>query len=72
MFSFLFTVNVAHSPSQFLQGQATMSEPPQLAVWSASTVIDGNTDPTALGSSCAIIEFSKNYTSVNHSTTTII
>lgn len=61
---FFFTVNVAHSPSQFLQGQAAMSEPPQLAVWTASTVIDGNTNQTALGLSCAITDFSKNYTSV--------
>lgn len=54
---FFFTVNVAHSPSQFLQGQAAMSEPPQLAVWTASTVIDGNTNQTALGLSCTISDF---------------
>lgn len=41
-----------------------MSKPPQLAVWTASTVIDGNKNQTALGLSCAITEFSKNYTSV--------
>lgn len=37
---FFFTVNVAHSPSQILEGQAEMSEPPQLADWTDSTVID--------------------------------
>lgn len=41
-----------------------MSEPPQLAVWTASTVINGNANKTALGFSCAITDFSKNYTSV--------
>lgn len=63
-FRFFFTVNVAHSPSQLLEGQAEMSEPPQLAVWTASTVIDGNANQTALGFSCTTTDFSKNYTSV--------
>lgn len=60
----LFTVNVAYSPSQILHGQATMSEPPQRGDWQAFKVIDGNTNQTANGSSCAIIDFSKRYTSV--------
>lgn len=60
----LFTVNVAYSPSQRLQGQATMSEPPQHGDWQAFKVIDGNTNQTANGSSCAIIDFPKIYTSV--------
>lgn len=59
-----FTVNVAYSPSQNIQGQATMSEPPQHSNWQAYKVIDGNTNQTANGSSCAIIEFYKRYTSV--------
>lgn len=59
-----FTVNVAYSPSQHIQGQATMSEPPQHSNWQAYKVIDGNTNQTANGSSCAIIEFYKRYTSV--------
>lgn len=63
-FGFFFTVNVAHSPSQSLEGQAEMSEPPQLADWTDSTVIDGNANQTAFGFSCAITDFSKNYTSV--------
>lgn len=60
----LFTVNVAYSPSQRLQGQATTSEPPQHGDWQAFKVIDGNTNQTANGSSCAIIDFPKIYTSV--------
>lgn len=60
----LLTVNVAYSPSQNIQGQATMSEPPQHNNWQAYKVIDGNTNQTANGSSCAIIEFHKRYTSV--------
>lgn len=60
----LFTVNVAYSPSQRLQGQATMSELPQHGDWQAFKVIDGNTNQTANGSSCAIIDFPKIYTSV--------
>lgn len=60
----LFTVNVAYSPSQRLQGQATMREPPQHGDWQAFKVIDGNTNQTANGSSCAIIDFPKIYTSV--------
>lgn len=63
-FRVFFTVNVAHSPSQSLEGQAEMSEPPQLADWTDSTVIDGNANQTAFGFSCAITDFSKNYTSV--------
>lgn len=59
-----FTVNVAYSRSQSIQGQATMSEPPQHRNWQAYKVIDGNTNQTANGSSCAIIEFYKRYTSV--------
>lgn len=59
-----FTVNVAYSPSQNIQGQATMSEPPQHYNWQAYKIIDGNTNQTANGSSCAIIEFYKGYTSV--------
>lgn len=35
MFFFLLTVNVAYSPSQNIQGQATMSEPPQHYNWQA-------------------------------------
>lgn len=45
-----FTVNVAYSPSQNIQGQATMSEPPQHSNWQAYKVIDGNTNQTANGS----------------------
>lgn len=41
-----------------------MSEPPQHSNWQAYKVIDGNTNQTANGSSCAIIEFYKGYTSV--------
>lgn len=41
-----------------------MSEPPQHSNWQAYKVIDGNTNQTANGSSCAIIEFYKRYTSV--------
>lgn len=41
-----------------------MSEPPQHYNWQAYKVIDGNTNQTANGSSCAIIEFYKGYTSV--------
>lgn len=41
-----------------------MSEPPQHSNWQAYKVIDGNTNQTANGSSCAIIEFQKRYTSV--------
>lgn len=32
--------------------------------WSAANVIDGNTDQTASGLSCAILDFTKGYTSV--------
>lgn len=46
----LLTVNVAYSPSQNIQGQATMSEPPQHNNWQAYKVIDGNTNQTANGS----------------------
>lgn len=41
-----------------------MSEPPQHYNWQAYKVIDGNTNQTANGSSCAIIKFHKRYTSV--------
>lgn len=41
-----------------------MSELPQRIDWQAFKVIDGNTNQTANGSSCAIIDFSKEYKSV--------
>lgn len=57
-------VNVAHTPTQSLQGTATMSEPPHSTGWTADKVVDGNTDQTASGGSCAIMNFDQNYKSV--------
>lgn len=37
---------------------------PQTPSWSADKVVDGNTNQTANGGSCAIMGFSKNYRSV--------
>ncbi|XP_034310566.2 receptor-type tyrosine-protein phosphatase epsilon isoform X1 [Magallana gigas] len=54
-------VNVAHKP---LQGSATMNGIPHTPNWSADKVVDGNTNQTAYGGSCAIMDFSKNYRSV--------
>lgn len=63
--SFDFAVNVAHSPDQKLQGTALMSEDSfPNKPWIAGNVVDGNTDQTANGGSCAIMDFSKNYRSV--------
>lgn len=56
-----FQVNVAHKP---LQGSATMNGIPHTPNWSADKVVDGNTNQTANGGSCAIMDFSKNYRSV--------
>lgn len=47
-----------------LQGRATMNGNPQNTNWSADKVVDGNTNQTANGGSCAIMDFSKNYRSV--------
>lgn len=66
-FSFVgscFQVNVAHRPMESLQGRATMNGDPQKPNWSADKVVDGNTNQTATGGSCAITDFSKNYRSV--------
>lgn len=41
-----------------------MTEPSQRNDWLAFKVNDGNTNQTANGSSCAIIDFSKKYKSV--------
>lgn len=41
-----------------------MSEPPQRSDCWAYKVVDGNTNQTADGSSCAIIDFSEMYKSV--------
>lgn len=63
--SFYFAVNVAHAPGQTLQGTASMSEYPfPNKQWIAGNVVDGNTNQTADGGSCAIMDFSKNYRSV--------
>lgn len=59
------TVNVAHDIPQGFQGTASMSENPfSNTQWTAQKVIDGNTNQTAKGGSCAIMDFSKNYSSV--------
>lgn len=57
-------MNVAHTLVQELQGTATMNEPPHTKGWSADRVVDGNTNQTAHGGSCAIMDFAKGYTSV--------
>lgn len=50
-----FLVDVAHCPEQGLQGQATMSEPPLDASNSyANKAVDGNTNQSYSGHSCAI------------------
>lgn len=59
-----FQVNVAHDTMEELQGNATMNGIPRTPNWSADKVVDGNTDQTAKGGSCAIMDFSKNYLSV--------
>lgn len=59
-----FQVNVAHDTMKKLQGNATMNGIPYTPNWSADKVVDGNTDQTAFGGSCAIMDFSKNYLSV--------
>lgn len=66
-FSYLLycTVNLAHTISQNLQGTANMSGAPfPQTQWIAQKVVDGNTDQTATRGSCAIMDFSENYTSV--------
>lgn len=55
-------MNVAHGPA--LQAEVTMSGQPKKTAWSENNVVDGNTDQTATGGSCAIMDFSKMYTSV--------
>lgn len=64
--SFLYcTVNVAHNITQGLQGTASMSgEPFPRTRWTAQKVVDGNTNQTAIGGSCAIMDVSKHYRSV--------
>lgn len=59
-----FPVNVAHDTMEKLQGNATMNGIPHTPYWSADKVVDGNTDQTANGGSCAIMDFSKHYRSV--------
>ncbi|XP_078327334.1 uncharacterized protein LOC111111930 isoform X4 [Crassostrea virginica] len=57
-------VNVAHDPSQRLQGTANMSEPPQKPEWSAQKAVDGITDQENL-TTCAILDWDiSNYKSV--------
>lgn len=57
-------MNLAHTPAQKIQGNATMSEPPHTTGWSANKVADGNTTQTASGGSCAIMNFDQHYKSV--------
>lgn len=58
-------MNVAHTPTQGLQGQATMSEAPfPKTQWTADKVVDGNTFQTVTEGSCAIMDFDQNYKSV--------
>lgn len=57
------TVNVVQEPG--LQGTANMSgEPFPRTRWTTQKVVDGNTNQTAIGGSCAIMDFSKHYRSV--------
>lgn len=57
-------MNVAHTPPS-LQGQATMSEAPfPNTLWTADKVVDGNTYQSAIGGSCAIMDYDQNYKSV--------
>ena len=58
-----FSVNLAHDPTQALQGTANMSEPPPKPEWSADKAVDGNTDQELL-STCAIMDYSNNYKAV--------
>lgn len=58
-------MNVAYTPAQGLQGQATMSEDPfPNTQWTASKVVDGNTFQAANGESCAIMNYDQHYKSV--------
>lgn len=58
-------MNVAYTPAQGLQGQASMSKPSfPNSQWTADKVVDGNTFQTATGGSCAIMDFDQNYKSV--------
>lgn len=58
-------MNVASTPFQGLQGQATMSGAPfPNTNWTADKVVDGNTNQAAAGESCAIMAFDQNYQSV--------
>lgn len=58
-------MNVAYTPAQGLQGQATMSEDPfPKTQWTAAKVVDGNTFQAANGESCAIMNYDQHYKSV--------
>ena len=59
----LFLVNLAHTPTQGLQGTASMSQPSQKTTWSAVNAVDGNTDQELL-TTCAVMDYSKTYSSV--------
>lgn len=53
-------MNVAHTPVQGLQGQATMSGA-SFPKWTADKVVDGNTYQTATVGSCAIMDYDQHY-----------
>lgn len=55
-------VNVAYTPEQELQAIATMSENAQNG-WTADKCVDGNTNQNYSANSCAIMDFSGNYSS---------
>lgn len=58
-------MNVAYTPAQGLQGQATMSEDPfPNTQWTADKVVDGNANQTAIGGSCAMMDYDHQYKSV--------
>lgn len=59
-----FPVNVAYDTMEKLQGNATMNGIPHTPYWSADKVVDGNTDQTVNGGSCAMMDFSRHYRSV--------
>ena len=59
----MFSVNVAHSPAEGLQGEASMSQSSQNPAWSPRKAVDGNTDQVLL-TTCAILDYTKNYKSV--------
>ena len=57
-------VNLAHEPLQELQGDAMMSGPPQNSNWAAKKAVDGNINQSDESNSCAIMDITRNYSSV--------